>query len=244
MEPYVLLIYLFPIVVALFRRNPHWLAVALGTLLTGWTGIGWLCFLALAFNEELFTELFGPAARAADRAEQLRTVLGKLGARAHLQEPAAQAGRQLRLVRERLENFKTLLDGKLSPQELTYSRYLQAAEQAHLLVFDNLSLAASLMQSVESADPREIRAQLEALAAQADQAQAQALRERLQVIEAQTEKISALLGCNEVAMTELDKLAAAFAQTNIVAGRVPAALETVLADLQNLTAQAPHYARL
>ena len=73
-------------------------------------------------------------------------------AQGEVAEQAEQGGEQFTQAVERFESLKKTLDEKLSPGELTYGRYLGAAEQVYLSVLDNLSIMAALLQSVAAID--------------------------------------------------------------------------------------------
>lgn len=47
-----LLIYFIPIVIAMLRRHPHFIAIAVVNLFYGWTIIGWFGALAWAISSK------------------------------------------------------------------------------------------------------------------------------------------------------------------------------------------------
>lgn len=130
--------------------------------------------------------------------------------------PLAQTGqKQVRKIEEKFRNVQELLDMKLVPSELTYGRFLGAAEQVSLSVLDNLRAVTGILTSAGSIDPEYINRQLQALAAAKDDPEAGAeaadLEARLALRESQLAEARRILAKNEAAMTELEKISAAIA---------------------------------
>ena len=257
-------IYLSPAFIAFFRKHQYRREILLGNVLLGWTGIGWLVLLGISFNDLL------PPAEAALTIETTATVLDDSSAKAlelpesrntelhrtfqelikSLVDPSAklaqQAEAQLRLIEKHAENVANVLRSKLSPEEITFKRYMSAADQVYRSVVGNLSIAASLLKSIEAVDPTYIAERLAALRCAAETTEqnsqeARSLEERSALVSSQIEKLATLISRNEHAMTEFAKLIGALAEMNIVEGRVPVELASALAELESLLSRVKLY---
>ncbi|NNG01953.1 MAG: hypothetical protein HKM93_21380 [Desulfobacteraceae bacterium] len=159
---------------------------------------------------------------------------------------ADQAIRQLGSIEVKYANVKELLELKLKRGELTYGRFLGAAEQVTLSVLDNLKHVASTLKSAGSIRPDYVReglAKIDAVAQPSEEqlAQRQTLQERLDLWEAQLKKSGALLAANESAMTELEKISAAVADWQTDGKFADTGFESAIARLHELAEQAHEY---
>ena len=75
----------------------------------------------------------------------------------------SQAISQFQDVQEKIVNFRDVLGKKLSPQEMTFSRYMGSAEQVYLSVLDNLDKMATILESISTIDVSYIEDRLQAL---------------------------------------------------------------------------------
>ena len=157
---------------------------------------------------------------------------------------AAQAVAQLSGIQEKFENVKELLNMKLHKEELTYARFMGAAEQVNLSVLDNLKDMVSLLKSAGSIHPDYIRKHLDKLAhsqTQAEMTQGTSLRDRLKLREQQLEKAGAILTGNEEAMTQMEKISAAVAEWQTDNRFTETDFESAISRLQQLASRAHEY---
>ncbi|OQX27579.1 MAG: hypothetical protein BWK80_04470 [Desulfobacteraceae bacterium IS3] len=165
-----------------------------------------------------------------------------------LESYTAQGIAQFAGIREKFENVRELLKAKLSEEELTFGRFLGAAEQANLSVLDNLKDIASLVKSMSSNHPAYIRERLKKLSelknkSEDDLRQQAALENRLALREEQIRKVGNLLTKNEEALTEMEKISAAIAEWQTDEQFTRTDFESAIARLQELAAQAHEYSQ-
>lgn len=231
--------------VGLFGANPIVLAAAIGGLGAGLGG-----FLLNYFGrQDRFTavELEALHARLAERERQLvanlRTDLKRLLGNRATDDHARQAIKQLEMVQDRFDTFRSLLGRKLKVNELTFGRYLVAAEQVHLAVLDNLGAIASQIESVAAIEDDYIEERLRELTklknpAPADREERQTLEERSKLRESQLDRINTLLTRNEEAITKFDASNSAIAGMKGATRRADTGIETATAELEAIAKRA------
>lgn len=171
--------------------------------------------------------------------EQTRTVSGA-------EDHAGQAVEQLDQLRAKVDNLSRLLTEKFQQGELSYGRFLGAAEQVQMGGFDNLRRIVSLLKSVGGIDldylEKRLR-QIDKLAglAEADRKEREALIRRRQLRISQLEQVNELLAANEEALTAIQETAAAVAAMSTNSPLAKGDLETAIAQLQQVAARAKHY---
>lgn len=182
--------------------------------------------------------------------ENLEKSLKRLGekCRGEVAEQAEQGVQQFTQAGERFEALKASLDAKLAPGELTYARYLGAAEQVYLSVLDNLTVMAALLQSACAIDTNYIASRRKALLAMrsprpADQEELKTIEERDRVAKETLDKVNDLVTRNEVAITQMDKLGAALAELRTLPGGASVDLDTAIQEMEELAKQAYRYGR-
>lgn len=164
-------------------------------------------------------------------------------------KPYATTGvAQLKSIQIKLANVKELLGMKLRPSELTFGRFLGAAEQVALSVLDNLNAAASLLKSAGSIEPEYINHRLAEIAAKPspgkeDEDQRQSLQTRLDLWNDQLHQVDQLMAANESAMTEMERISAAVAQWQTGRKFADRDFESAIKQLHALAAQAHEYDR-
>jgi hypothetical protein len=163
-----------------------------------------------------------------------------------LESYTAQGIAQFAGIREKFETVRELLKVKLHEEELTYGRFLGAAEQVNLSVLDNLKDIVSLLKSMASIRPVHIRERLKKLSeikskSEDDLKQQAALEKRLALREEQIHKVKNLLTKNEEALTEMEKISAAIADWQTDEHFARTDFESAIARLQELAAQAHEY---
>ncbi len=171
--------------------------------------------------------------------EQARTVPGA-------EDHAGQAVEQLDRMRDKVDKLRRLLTEKFQPGELSYGRFLGAAEQVQLGGFDNLRRIASLLQSVGGIDLAYIEKCLRPLdraasLSEADRKERETLLRRRQLRISQLEQVNELLTANEEAMTAIQETAAAVAAMSTDRPLAKGDLETAITQLQQVAARAKQY---
>ncbi|MEJ2156052.1 MAG: hypothetical protein P8X96_12000 [Desulfobacteraceae bacterium] len=166
-----------------------------------------------------------------------------------LEDHCATGIAQLESIQVKLANVQELLEMKLRPNEITYGRFLGAAEQVSLSVLDNLNAAASLLKSAGSIDPAYIQSRLKDIAGKPvpgkeDEAQRKSLQERLALWNDQLQQVDQLMAGNEKAMTELERISAAVAQWQSDRKFADQDFESAIKQLHALADQAHEYDQL
>ncbi len=159
---------------------------------------------------------------------------------------AIQGTKQFDDTEEKYQNVKELLDIKLKDTELTYGRFLGAAEQVSLSVLDNLKNVISLIKSAGSIHPDYINKQIKAITSnetmtKEDENQIVTLKQRLDLHGQQFGKVKQLLAKNEEAMTEMEKISAAIADWNTDSKFADTDFENAITRLHELAEQAHIY---
>jgi hypothetical protein len=161
--------------------------------------------------------------------------------------PYAQRGlAQFDRSHDKYRNVEDLLDGKLSPSEITYGRFQSAAKQVYLSVLDNLKTVAAVFKSAGTIDQHYIQSRLRALQttlepSEADREEKAALDERLTLLRKQCDLVEALLALNETAMTRLEETTSQLAVLKTDGRFSGTDLETAIEDLQQLARNAHRY---
>jgi hypothetical protein len=156
---------------------------------------------------------------------------------------------QLGLLKRKFEAMSAVLMQRLHAGELTYSRYLDTAEQVYLSAIDNLEEAAISLRSVSTIDSEELEARLAELRANdrrhssSDQ-EIETLEERRSLHTRQVDKVAHLLVQNETAMTALDHASAALADARMGKGHASIELNQALQELDQLARRAGSYAAI
>ncbi|NKC13162.1 MAG: hypothetical protein GKR94_13465 [Gammaproteobacteria bacterium] len=155
---------------------------------------------------------------------------------------ATQAVGQLRGLREKLAALTAVVERRLNAGELTFGRYRGTAEQVYLSAIDNLHEVAVALTSIRSIDAHALSAREAALAGRgtgsAQQRELESVRQRLQLFERQTVRVSELLADNEAAMTALSNTAGALAEVRTQRGHASIDVNTAMAELEALAARA------
>jgi hypothetical protein len=165
-----------------------------------------------------------------------------------MEQYALQGKAQFRSIQEKLRNIRGLLEIKLKSGEMTYGRFLGAAEQVSLSVLDNLKTAVTTMKSMESIRTDYIHQRLSALHSQKkmnrdEKKEAKTLQERLNLWKQQQLKVNRLLAKNEEAMTQMEQISAAVANWQTDGRFAQSDFESAIARLQELARQAHEYNR-
>ncbi|MFH1153222.1 MAG: hypothetical protein V1793_05355 [Pseudomonadota bacterium] len=159
---------------------------------------------------------------------------------------ASQGVEQFHKIKVKYQNVQDLLQQKLDAGELTFGRFMGAAEQVYLGALDNLKQAVSTLQSVSSIDLDYINTKLGSLSDRnhrnaSDQKEIESLTKRLQLWQEQIRKVNELLSDNEDAMTRMEETTAAIAELKTGETFAATDLETAMGQLQELAQRAKIY---
>ena len=155
---------------------------------------------------------------------------------------------QLRLLGEKLESLRSVLERRLDSGELTFGRYLSTAEQVYLSAIDNLHDIAVALTSVRTIDPDYIESrmrELERVPAPGGETrrELETLAQRRALREQQRRRVAELFAQNEQAMTALDNTASALADVRMGKGHAKLDAEAAMAELEQLARRTGSYAR-
>jgi len=155
---------------------------------------------------------------------------------------------QLEHLQKKFANFVGMLNQALSPEEITYGRYLGIAEQVYLSSLDNLDQAAGSLTSIRTIDPQHIKNRIkkiheDGIVTDTESIEQESLNQRQELYNKQLERVAILVAQNEQAMTRLDFTAAAIAEMKTQSGQASMDMESAMAELQTLIEKAPNYNR-
>jgi len=159
---------------------------------------------------------------------------------------ASQGMEQFKRIQEKYNNVRDLLKQKLSDGELTFDRFIGAAEQVYLSALDNLKQVSVTLKSAGSIDFYYITEQLKRLAAikqptETDRKAVRTLEKRLNLRKEQIQLVNHLLSRNEEAMTKLEETTAAIATMQTDSKLAATEFETAIAQLQDMAQNAHIY---
>ena len=247
---------------ALLLHPPSWMAIlTLGGLhgwLISWFNPSWMG-LAISVIPPLLLVLLWVklvyASRSLGRiyfglvsldAEQEKRRLNEIGE--DLEEQGFTEGvSQLTQLQRKLESLTEVLRRRLDAGELTYGRYLGAAEQVYLAAVDNLRDVGVALKSVSAIDLDYIDTRLnelerpEVFLSESDRGEVDTLRKRRALFVGQMHKVKELMAQNENAMTVLDKTATVFATTRTSRGEAELDADTAIAELEQLAGRIGSY---
>jgi hypothetical protein len=213
-------------------------ALALGAILL----LLWPLFVARAatFSSAYYGTPSRPARDSPALLSELADELEQLG--------APQGAQQLQKLAPLLDNLRAVLNKRLSAGELTYGRYLGAAEQVANSVIDNLRDVDVALRSIRNIDAEGIAARLKQLrlggghVGEEQRREVKSLEERVALVGKQNKRAAELLAQNESALTILVDVATAVANTETEAGKTGADAEAAMAELERLAKRAGRYA--
>jgi hypothetical protein len=186
----------------------------------------------------------GTQAQKAQFLESLRRNLAQAQRITGAESSAEQGLEQFERMRAKFDKLGTLLATKFSQGELSYGRFLGAAEQVYLGGLDNLQRVAALLESVGGIDLAYIDKQLASIKEpinEADRKERETLIRRSKLRCEQLERVDELLAANEEAMTALEETVVAVAAMSTDTALAQGDFETAIAQLQQVAARARHY---
>jgi hypothetical protein len=186
----------------------------------------------------------GTQAQKAQFLENLRRSLTQAQRIAGAESSVEQGLEQFERMRAKFDKLSSLLAAKFSQGELSYGRFLGAAEQVYLGGLDNLQRVAALLESVGGIDLTYIDkrlANLDKPDSEADRKEREALVRRQRLRSEQLARIDELLAGNEEALTALEETMVAVAAMSTNTALAKGDFETAIAQLQQVAARARHY---
>lgn len=212
-----------------------WLAAALVASAIGWCAIA---ARSKAYARHRARRHVARSASGSDTAATLRTDLA-----AHaMEQPLAQLG----LLESKMAAVRKVLTRRLDAGEITFDRYLSAAEQAYLAGLDNLreiDVSATARQAI---DPSYVERRLDALSDTSETEGARerdALNERMHHHRRLDTRIVERLTLNEEILSALDATASAMAHADIGARESRTSADMAIAELDRLARRVDAYAR-
>jgi hypothetical protein len=171
--------------------------------------------------------------------ENVKKVFVDAGVQRCAPEISKQGLQQLRLVQDRYKALSKLLEKRLDPGELSYSRFQGTAQQVYFSVLDNLQQVSEILEAACGIDTQYI-AEREAVlkkqkqAAKADRDEKASLERRRQLQSSQYAAADELLAKNEEALTQLEATNTRLAAVRTKKGLASTEMEEALRDLQDL----------
>lgn len=159
--------------------------------------------------------------------------------------PDSQPAEQLAALQQKRDSLVRVLDRRLDPGELTYSRYLATSQHVYSSALHNLHEVAVAYESISTIDERYIDRRLLELGTddsddQSGERERATLESRRDLRNSQRRRIAQLLAQNESALTALNRTTTALADVPI--GKRPEDAEAAMAALEELADRAAQYA--
>jgi hypothetical protein len=157
---------------------------------------------------------------------------------------AKQSLEQLERMQAKFDQLGSLLATRFQHGELSYGRFLGAAEQVYLGSLDTLQRIIVLLESVGGIDLDYIDKQLASIKEptnEADRKERETLIRRSKLRCEQLERVNALLTVNEEAMTALEETMVAVAAMSTNTALAKGDFETAIAQLQQVAVRARQY---
>lgn len=199
----------------------------------------------------LLTRLFEPLPAAegsgSDASKQLKRSLSRAQYFEAVDPALAEkALAQFDQNEDRIRKFREVLRAKFEPTELTFGRYLSAAEQLYAAIAENLQDVAVMLANLDSLSVREARKELgilERFATLSDDERRtmEGLRDRLAIAERTEAEIRSRLAYNEAALTELDRVNLALSSIKTSKSASNIDLEATMDELRELAERAKKY---
>jgi len=150
-----------------------------------------------------------------------------------------EAGRQLQRLVDKLATFERVMGERMSPNELTYARFLAIAEEVFLAGLENLRAIHLSAISLRTVDEAYLSARLDKLrrGAASDAAGQQEIggvQAQLQQAHALRARVRECVAENELALAELDKATAAVGQMRTDPQRSMLSMEGAMAELARI----------
>lgn len=227
---------------AVVEMSPLVIGLAAGGVGVGALALGWLfLFRRDLISREYLTQMH-------EMMNSRRQILLKELSSRMQELNFHQGASQLDHLQNKFANFVGILNQTLSPEEITYGRYLGIAEQVYLSSLDNLEQAVGVLTSIRTIDLRHIEGRIEAIHADgivtdSEAIEQDSLNQRKDLYDKQLNRVAALVAQNEQAMTKLDFTAAAIAEMKTQSGQASMDMESAMTELQNLIEKAPKYNR-
>ena len=161
----------------------------------------------------------------------------------------AQGSEQVAQFETKFTNLREVLERVLSPTELTFSRYLSAAELVYTSGIENLERIITITTTIADIDREELEGKIVKLEARTDRGEAggrtlKALQDRAKLYDDGEAEIAELLSRNEEALTAIDATGVAVGKITSSNGNTSGNLELAMGDLINLIARVNNRAKV
>lgn len=148
---------------------------------------------------------------------------------------------QLASFRLKFTTFVDVLEDRFSPNELTFIRYLNVAEQVYLSGIDNLRDAIISHKALSSSNINKLRNRVNKLAD--NQKEKILIQKRIQNFEQTQIHIDQLFLVNEEALCQLDDVTYKIAQTKVEKGMADSDTQSAMTELERLGSMLSQYAK-
>ena len=180
------------------------------------------------------------AAQRIEKVEALQQSLIECGNRVKgVEVLVEQASAQCAQVLERISRVRDVLAEKLSPSELMNARFAGTAEQLSLAILDNLERVQSILLSLprdhETTKKRLVELERVKKLTPEQEGVRDTFTKRKEVYDRQLERVAALLGQNEIALTNLDAAVATLAELDTKRGEADVDLKSALKEMEEIT---------
>lgn len=171
--------------------------------------------------------------------DQVKVGLGQQYATEIACEHAVQGCQQFDRTRVVREGIQELLAMKLNTSELTFHRFLAAAEQAYLSILDNLKDVVAALKSANSIAPDDLKRRIAKCVktkqlSEADREEKETLEERLQLWNSQMQRVDSLLAKNERAITAMDNISSRISEWHTDQHFAASDVEFIITELHDL----------
>ncbi|CAK8714351.1 MAG: hypothetical protein CDV28_11928 [Candidatus Electronema aureum] len=186
----------------------------------------------------------GSQRQKAQMLEGLRRSLQQAERIAGAEAYAEQGLEQFERMRVKFDKLGSLLATRFQHGELSYGRFLGAAEQVYLGSLDTLQRIIVLLESVGGIDLDYIDKQLASIKEptnEADRKERETLIRRSKLRCEQLERVNELLAANEEAMTALEETVVAVAAMSTNTALAQGDFEAAIAQLQQVAVRARQY---
>jgi hypothetical protein len=124
---------------------------------------------------------------------------------------------QFKMIQQKTDTFKAILDEKLHGEELMHQRYLGTVDQVMLSILDHLISVTLTLKAASAIDAQRAELQLKQLKSMEktsplDLSEIKTLEERLQLRSSYLHKVDSWLTTNEKALTEVDRMTLAISE--------------------------------
>ncbi len=167
--------------------------------------------------------------------QNLRQDLGRLRLRENIENDAERLFNIYLRLEKREAEFRTALSSRLSPTELTYGRYLQAAEECHRVILSQIREAAERLKILGSFDLPKLKD---------NDTEETSIQDRRKLAEELQGKITQIFSDLERGVTEFDRILIALMEMKTDSLESEARREETYRQLRELAERAKAYSKV